>query len=83
MGDIFYGRHFLWGTIRRALNKNRCNQKNEPKLFLPVGVHTKPKPKTNPNPKRSCRIFRVRVRVAHRLDQNYLAIPGILGFFQS
>ena len=36
---------------QRALNKNGYDQKNEPTLFLPSGVHTKSKPKINPNPK--------------------------------
>ena len=37
--------------------ENRYDQKNEPTIFLPSGVHTEPKPKTNPkthpNPKKS------------------------------
>ena len=32
----------------RARNNNRYDRKNEPTIFLPSGVHTKPKPKTNP-----------------------------------
>ena len=39
-----------WICWRRALNKNGYDQKNEPTIFLPSGVHTKPKPKTNLNP---------------------------------
>ena len=35
-------------------------------IFLPSGVHIKPKPKTNPIPKLSCS-FRVRVRVRVRV----------------
>ena len=37
----------------RALNNNGYDQKNEPTICLPSRVHTKPKPKTNPNPKLS------------------------------
>ena len=36
---------FVW-----SLNNNGYN-KNEPTIVLPSGLHTNPKPKTNPNPK--------------------------------
>ena len=45
---------------QRHRNKNGYDQKNEPTILLPSEVHTKTKPKTNPNPKLSL-FFRFRV----------------------
>ena len=39
------------------MNNNEYDQKNGPTIFMPSGVHTKPKPKTNPKPKLSLFFF--------------------------
>ena len=38
-----YATHFVSYPWNWTLNKNEYDQKNEPTIFLPSGVHTKPK----------------------------------------